>query len=105
VIVLLGGQDRNVDPSPLAEEAERWRQGSLRAVALPDTGADLAQTCSIEVIRSVDTVEEAVEVALEAAAPDTAVLFSPAAATPSRLGNWEARSGSFRSALAAAGGD
>jgi len=41
-------------------------------------------------------------VALTAAGPGTAVLFSPAAATPSRLGNWERRSSDFRSALAAA---
>ncbi|NLD75141.1 MAG: hypothetical protein GX643_00595 [Acidimicrobiales bacterium] len=101
-IVLLGGQDREVDPAPLAEEAQRWGGAELRAVALPDTGTDLARVCGIPLVAAVETVEEAVAVALTAAGPGTAVLFSPAAATPSRLGNWERRSSDFRSALAAA---
>lgn len=103
-IVLLGGQDRDVDPTPLVEEAARWSGDSLRAVVLPDTGADLARSCSIQVVASARTVEEAVETALDASMPDTAILFSPAAATPARVGNWETRSSAFRSALAAAAG-
>lgn len=103
-IVILGGQDRQVDPTPLVEESARWSTGDLRAVALPDTGPDLARRCSIPVVATAETVQAAVAAALDAAEPGTAILFSPAAATPVRFGNWEARSGAFRSALRAADG-
>lgn len=103
-IVVLGGQDRGVDLSPLVEEAARWSGRELRAVALPDTGADLARAASLDLLARVDTVPEAVEVALSAAGAGSAVLFSPAAATPVRVGNWLTRSGQFRDALSAAMG-
>lgn len=99
-VVLLGGQDRGVDVSPLVDEAARWPARALSAVALPDTGEDLARAASISTIAAVGTVTAAVDAALAAVDPRGAVLFSPAAATPTRIGNWETRSAQFRAALA-----
>lgn len=101
-VVLLGGIDRSVDPSPLADEVARWPEGLLRAVVLPENGPVLAQQCGIQVITKVDTVGEATEIALANVGDDGVVLFSPAAPTPPDVGNWETRSGQFRDALAAA---
>ncbi len=101
-VVLLGGADRGVDVAPLALEVSRWSRGALRVVALPDTGADLAARCGAAVVTGARSVTEAVELALAEVEPDGAVLFSPAAPTPPRFGNWQVRSDQFRSALAAA---
>lgn len=98
-VVLLGGADRGVDLAPLVAEVGRWVPGRLRAVALPDTGADLAGRCGLAVVAEVETVEEATRAALRAAGPDGVVLFSPAAPTPARIGTWQTRSRQFRDAL------
>ena len=100
-VVLLGGRDRGVDLGPLAEEVDRWPAGRLVAVALPDTGVHLAAGCGLAVVAEAGSVGEAVDAAVAAAGADGAVLFSPAAATPPRLGNWQTRSHQFRTALAA----
>lgn len=98
--VLLGGADRGVDPSPLVEEAARWPPGSLRAVALPVNGADLARRAGIAIVASAVDVDDAVRAAVADLPADGAVILSPAAPTPPAVGNWETRSNQFRSALA-----
>lgn len=100
-VVLLGGTDRGVDPTPLVEEAARWVPGRLRAVALPDSGRTLAEAAGIPVMADATEVEDAVKLALAAVDGeiDAAVLFSPAAPTPGRQGNWSTRSQTFRDAL------
>lgn len=100
-VVVLGGADRGVDPGPLAAEAASWPPGQLRAVALPDNGADLAARCGIETIGAADDVAAGVRVAAEQLAPDGVLLFSPAAPTRPGEGNWETRSAQFRAACAA----
>ncbi|MCB0976356.1 MAG: hypothetical protein KDB02_02745 [Acidimicrobiales bacterium] len=101
-VVLLGGVDRSVDPSPLAEEAARWPEGLLSAVVLPDNGPALAARCGIPAITKVDEVSEATTVAVQNVGEGGAVLLSPAAPTPPAVGNWETRSNQFREALAEA---
>ncbi|MEO6987423.1 MAG: Mur ligase family protein [Aquihabitans sp.] len=106
-VVLLGGTDRGVDSSPLADEVACWDEGRLRAVVLPDNGRELADAVGITVVAEADDVADAVRHALaETRHPDApegqpAVLFSPAAATPKRIGNWETRAAQFREAVAA----
>jgi len=99
-VVLLGGTDRSVDPSPLAEEVARWPEGRLTAVVLPDNGPQLAQHCGIPVITKADDVGEATRAALGHVGRNGVVLFSPAAPTPAEVGNWEVRSSQFRGVLA-----
>ncbi|CAN5546951.1 UDP-N-acetylmuramoyl-L-alanine--D-glutamate ligase [soil metagenome] len=99
-VLLIGGADRGVDPAPLAEEVARWSPGSLRAIALADSGDALAAAVGLEVVESADSVEHAVAIAADLAGPDGIVLFSPAAPTPRGSGNWETRSASFRRAIA-----
>lgn len=98
-VVLLGGDDRGVDPGPLAREASAWDAGTLVAVTLPDSGGDLASRTGIEVVGDAADVVAAVEVALAHAREGWAVLFSPAAPTPAGVGNWQTRSTQFREAL------
>ncbi len=102
-VVVLGGVDRSVDPAPLVAEVARWVPGRLRAVAVPDSGVELAARCGVELAGVADDVGAAVVAAVEAlgeAGPGAIVLFSPAAPTPPRQGNWERRSEAFRAAAA-----
>ena len=106
-VVLLGGTDRGVDVAPLADEVASWDASRLRAIVLPDNGRALAEAIGITVVAEADDVTDAVGLALvETRSPDApegqpALLFSPAAATPARIGNWETRAEQFRQALAA----
>ena len=108
-VVLLGGQDRGVDPGPLADEVRRWPVGMLRAVALPDSGPFLAERCGLEVLGDVSDVAAGVALALAglldlgtapAGSGGGVVILSPGAPTPALVGNWETRSSQFRAALA-----
>jgi UDP-N-acetylmuramoylalanine--D-glutamate ligase len=98
-VVVLGGTDRGVDSGPLADEVGRWRPGRLHAVALPDTGTELAARCGLAVVAVADSVEDATRSALDAVGSGGVVLFSPAAPTPARVGTWQTRSDQFRAAL------
>ena len=98
-VVLLGGTDRNVDPSPLAEEVARWPEGLLTAVTLPDSGAELAAAVGITVAAKADDVTAATEAAVQQVDGDGVVIFSPGAPTPSEVGNWDTRSTQFRETL------
>lgn len=107
VVVILGGHDRGVSNAPLVAEVERWNTDGgrrLRAVALPESGVELATACGIEVLASVEDVAQAAEVANSAlivSVGDPIVMFSPAAPTPPGSGNWETRSARFREAVSA----
>lgn len=99
-VVLLGGADRGVDPSPLVEEAARWPAGRLRSLALADNGHELAERCAIVEIQPVAGLTQAVRLAVSELPADGVLIFSPAAPTPPEIGNWETRSDEFRAALA-----
>ena len=98
-VVILGGEDRGVDPSPLVEEAARWTRGRLRAITVPENGATLARRSGIEVLAEMADVAAATARAADASAPEGVVLFSPGAPTPPGTGNWQTRSTTFRAAL------
>lgn len=100
-VVLLGGADRGVDPSPLAQEAARWPDAMLRAIALPDSGQELARRCAITLMGFCAEMDDAVRTAVAALPVDGVVIFSPGAPTPQRSGTWATRSKEFRAALSA----
>ena len=108
-VVVLGGAARGVSAGPLADEAARWADDQLHAVAVPDTGEELAAAAGIELAGSASSVEAAVDLAvatLTRSAGDRdalrgIVLFSPAAPTPAGSGNWQDRSAAFRRAILA----
>ena len=98
-VVLLGGEDRGVDPGPLAAEAAAWDPGSLVAVTLPESGCDLAQRAGITVVADATDVADAVALAVSHAREGWTVLLSPGAPTPQAIGNWKTRSDQFREAI------
>ena len=101
-VVLLGGTDRGVDPAPLAAEIAAWPAGQIVGVGLVDSGGELARQVGVTLLAESCSVTEAVATALAwlAERGGGSMAFSPAAPTPSRLGNWETRSAEFRAALA-----
>lgn len=98
-VVILGGADRGVDPTPLVDEVRRWRPGALRAVTVPENGGALAAVCSLPVLAEAVDVADAVRRATMHVGAGDALLFSPAAPTLPGQGNWETRSADFRRAL------
>lgn len=110
VIVILGGHARGVSAAPLRDEARRWNDDPnrrLRAVVLPESGAELAHDCGIEILANAADVTAAARVAYDAVARshgDPIVIFSPAAPTPTGRGNWETRSAQFREAVSTLAG-
>ncbi len=98
-VVILGGVDRGVDPSPLVDEVKRWEPGSLRVVTVPENGDALAEACSIAVAAQAVDVTDAVRQARALVGPGEALLFSPAAPTPPGQGSWVSRSTAFRAAV------
>ena len=114
LILLLGGTDRNVSIEPL-EQAISQRNKLTWLVALPDNGIELCerlrQSASVQAVAVAESVGAGVSVAadilrglrgtdvLEEAASKPVVLFSPAAPTPTRLGNYVTRSAAFVAAL------
>lgn len=115
-VLLVGGTDRGVDPAPLVAEVARWAPERLRIVALPDSGEALAAVAGSAPVATASDVADAVRLALAAlpssgddgsstpdgtgeAGPRAALVFSPAAPTPPRIGTWATRSAQFRDAL------
>lgn len=98
-VLVLGGADRGVDPTPLTDEVAQWLPGRLQAIALPDTGRALAQRCGLDLAAEAADVTEAVARAEALAGPGGVVLFSPAAPTPAGTGNWSTRSAAFNQAV------
>jgi UDP-N-acetylmuramoylalanine--D-glutamate ligase len=97
-IVVLGGADRGVDPTPLVDEASRWASGTLRVVTLPDNGDDLARLTGLETVGRAHDLSAAVALAVDACS-NGIVLFAPAAPTPPGIGTWQTRSTQFRDAI------
>lgn len=102
-VILIGGADRGLSPSPLVEEVARWGDRPPLAVTLGELGERFAAESGMRVVgavsSAVSSVEEAVEVATLHVPDGGLVLFSPAAPTPPGQGGWQARSAAFRRAL------
>ncbi len=106
IYLIVGGIDRNVSLDPLiAAIKEAMAAHSAFSIAtLPDNGMSIAEelvhACGdfVQVIEA-KTVAEAVESARIFSDQSTVVLFSPAAPTPARFGNWADRSAQFVAAV------
>ncbi|MEY2957478.1 MAG: UDP-N-acetylmuramoyl-L-alanine--D-glutamate ligase [Actinomycetota bacterium] len=106
VVLILGGDDRGVDPGPLFTAIRE--HATVRAVvAIGPAGsvwrsaleAEMASRDARLVVIDADDVAGAVVVAARFALPGDAVLFSPGAPTTPVVGNWEHRLAAFRDAV------
>lgn len=101
-MLIMGGNDRNVDYGELCGAINRSR--NLRAVfVLGGTSTRLHSSllttkCPVTAVAS-DDVHDAVRPAFAASAPGDRIVFSPGAPTPSHLGDYETRSARFRLAI------
>lgn len=100
--VILGGADRGVDPSDLAE-AIAARRPVPRVVVLPPEPSRLVdalvggapESGAIPTPAVAADIEEAVRIATSLTPPDGVVIFSPAAPTPEGEGGYAERSRQF----------
>jgi UDP-N-acetylmuramoylalanine--D-glutamate ligase len=99
--LIVGGQRRGLDQSPLAAALATSQVTNL--ITLPDTGADVASAVAsrglnIE-IHAADSLEEAVALALRHTARGEACLFSPGAPSYNRFKSFQERGALFRRLL------
>jgi UDP-N-acetylmuramoylalanine--D-glutamate ligase len=99
-VVLLGGASRGVDPRPLVAEVAQWAPNTLAAITLPDSGAELAGECGIQVIGTATSVTAAALLASQVVRQGAAVLLCPGAPTPAAVGDWHTRSKELRAVVA-----
>jgi UDP-N-acetylmuramoyl-L-alanine---L-glutamate ligase len=98
--VIVGGNDRGLDYTPLAEHlAER----ELTVIGIPDSGARIVDALAgLPKVRTevVDDLVDAVRLAREVTPAGGVVLLSPAAPSYGRFRNYEHRSEVFAQAVA-----
>jgi len=96
-ILIVGGRDKGLDPSPLLVAAERAR----RVLTIGERGADLARALNRRGIpaEGVNTVEAAVERAARVARPGETILFSPGYSSHDQFANFEQRAAAFAAAV------
>ncbi len=97
VALIVGGYDRGIDYTSLAE-AVAERSAPTFIAAMPDAGERILATIREQVVLpfvTVDDMEHAVTAARRALPDGGVVLFSPAAASFSRYANWRERSDHF----------
>ncbi len=105
-VLLVGGMDRGISYQPLADALVR-RQGLRLLLLLPETGAivgRLLKETGLPLpfpIREVESLEEAVALAKQAARPGGVCLLSPAASSYHRYRNFEERGDAFRALVKA----
>jgi UDP-N-acetylmuramoylalanine--D-glutamate ligase len=94
VRLIVGGKDRGVDLSTLAEGLRARADVTVHGYA--ETGERLAQLLARPEVYAVRSLESAIADAFAASAPGDVILFSPAAATPEPGWSYEQRSQAFR---------
>jgi UDP-N-acetylmuramoyl-L-alanine---L-glutamate ligase len=106
VALLVGGHDRGVDYTQLAD-AIADRPGATLVVTLPDNGPAIgelvARRSSIPIARS-GGIDEAVGIAVDWLDGEGIVLLSPAAPSFSQFRSWSERSAAFAAAVASLAG-
>ena len=106
-IVLLGGDDKGTDLSPLVEQAQAHCKAAVCYGASRERFLAAFQGATIPVL-SADHMEDALDVALSKAGPGDIILLSPACASFDEFANFEQRGDIFRQLVAqrkAAAGD
>jgi len=102
LIVIIGGQDRTVDYSDLIS-ALNTKEHIAEVILLGDPNDALANRIEplLHKCHRVHThnVEDAVRIAVSMASPGCNIILSPAAPTPSHLGDYTHRSDSFHKAM------
>lgn len=103
LILLMGGDDRGIDLSPLVSDLEH--ASNLEAVVVmgddSETFVKTLASARIPIVRiTTHDIAAAVRAAHARARPGTTVSFSPGAPTPKALGDWETRSRLFAAAVA-----
>jgi len=104
VALLVGGFDRGIDYTPLAEGLA-GRPDTL-VVTMPDNGRSIGAVVGGHgtEVADADDVDQAVDLALAFARPGGVVLLSPAAPSFGRFVDYRARAAAFAEAMARAGG-
>jgi len=98
--LLVGGQDRGVDYTPLRDYFER--RGTATVIGMPDSGArivDLLSGLPHLTVAVADDLPHAVRLARELSAPGAVVLLSPAAPSYGRFNDFAHRSEVFVAAV------
>lgn len=102
LIVIIGGQDRTVDYSELIDALNN-QEHVTAVVLLGDSNDALASRIEslLHKCHRVLThdVQDAVRIALSLAAPGTNIILSPAAPTPTHIGDYTHRSKAFHKAM------
>lgn len=98
-ILIMGGEDRNVDYDALCDSINE-ANNLIGIVVLGDTQSRLYKSllttkASIQPVQS-DDVADAVSLAMTMSHPGDTIVFSPGAPTPQALGNYETRSARYR---------
>lgn len=97
IILLLGGSEKNADYSKLAEVISESPVKKIINIGL--TGQkiiDLIKNPSIEIVREIKTIDEAVALATKSAKPGNIILLSPASASFDCFKNYKQRGDLFK---------
>jgi len=97
VVLIAGGYDKGVDPSPLLRTA---REGTQAVILLGATAGSLAEALrgAGPVVERADGMDEAVRLAVRLARPGDVVLLAPGHASWDMFENYEYRGEAFRRA-------
>jgi len=95
VLLIAGGKDKGAPWAPLVEAAKGRVKQVLAIGEAEGVVAEAFEGSGIEVVRA-QTLERAVELAREAAAPGDVVLLSPACASFDQFDNFEVRGDRFK---------
>jgi UDP-N-acetylmuramoylalanine--D-glutamate ligase len=104
IALIVGGQDRGIDYTSLAEGL-RARTVETLVVTIPDNGPKIYRQIMVTgagpfvAVRESDQLETAVAAAYDWARPDGVVLLSPAAASFGRFRDYRERSAVFAAAM------
>lgn len=103
--LIVGGIDRRVSLAALVQAAAAAAErASFNVVAIPESGPEIVEQLAAGGVRidhaaAAPDVEAAVKLIADEAGSGSVVLFSPAAPTPPRHGNWSHRSAAFVEAV------
>lgn len=102
MVLIIGGQDRNVDYTDFINVVN-MSDMVRHVVVMGDKNNSFAERVSPalnRVVRSMDeSIQNAVQQAFQLAQPGWRIVFSPAAPTPTHIGDYTTRSDAFRQAI------